>query len=248
MSLGPVLKGVTRPVLKSSFVGDAPVIPGLFASTFSTGNYFNTIVDPIADSKVGILSSWFYANTTLSNYIISNLSERLKFSFNGANPRILLQSDISILWHAQASAISTGQWHHLMSSWDLSVPVVHIYLDGVSDIDTTFTPATDGTIQYADGNEWAIGATTSGTVPHDGKLSENYLNGSDYLDLSVAANGLKFRTAAGLPENLGPDGSLPTGNQPDMYFPNGRGDENKGSAGNFTEKGTVTTAADGPGA
>eukprot|EP00951_Prasinocladus_malaysianus_P002741 scaffold19422_cov43-Prasinocladus_malaysianus.AAC.1 len=48
----------------------------------------------------------------------------------------------------------------------------------------------------------------------------------EFLDMSVEANRRKFVSASGAPVLLGVDGSLPTGNAPDIYL--------SGDSGNWT--------------
>lgn len=67
-----------------------------------------------------------------------------------------------------------------------------------------------------------------------------------YMDLSVDTNRRKFIDISGRPVALGPDGSLPTGSRPALYFTGASSvwHNNRGSGGGgFTVSGGLTTAA-----
>ena len=101
---------------------------------------------------------------------------------------------------------------------------------------------TDGTIDMA-GALFSIGAAGHNSPPSD------YLNADigrlwltdEYMDISDAATFAKLVTSAGLPADVGADGSTPTGNQPRVFLNNpfGTFQTNLGSGGNFTEVGEL---------
>ena len=107
-----------------------------------------------------------------------------------------------------------------------------MYIDVVSDkaVDTK----SDDTINWAY-TSWQFNTTAAV------KYCEWYLT-NEYLDLSIEANRLKFRSAAGKPVDLGTDGSTPTGTAPFMYMrnPYDSFDTNNGSGGGwFSLTGTL---------
>ena len=101
-------------------------------------------------------------------------------------------------------------------SWDLSVPVTHLYINDVSDKTDDVGP-TDDTIDY-DSTDWAIGAFTDGNTKFNGAIADLYFAPGQFLDFSDVVNRRKFINADGTPVRLGPDGSYPTGTAPLIFF------------------------------
>ena len=115
-----------------------------------------------------------------------------------------------------------------------------MYIDGVQETPVGGT-LTDDTIDYTTSNH-SVASSNTGSVKFDGCISELYVNYDDYLDFSVEANRLLFRSAAGDPVSLGADGSTPTGSQPIIYMPEGDASSNSGYGGNYTYGGTSAVA------
>ncbi len=142
-------------------------------------------------------------------------------------------------------------WHHYLQSWDLGVAGArHLIIDGIDDLDTgspNFLFDQGETIGYVQ-SEHTIAAGIIGTGKLDACLAEVYLNFAEFLDISVAANLEKFRTSGGKPENLGSDGSTPTGNVPIVYLSGGVPEflTNKGSGGGFTKQGAPVSCETAP--
>lgn len=109
-------------------------------------------------------------------------------------------------------------------------------------------PLTGFTIGWeSNETEFEIGGA-EGFGAFEGDMAELYFAPGQYLDFSVEANRRKFITWSGVPEDLGSDGSTPTGAAPAIYM---SGDSsnfatNQGSGGAFTVSGTLTDAATTP--
>jgi hypothetical protein len=123
----------------------------------------------------------------------------------------------------------------VLVSWDLSVPKISVYVDGV-DVTGTPTVLTNDTIGYSQSN-YKLGADYNNASTFNGAIELLYFDDS-YIDLSVSANRDKFLAA-----NIGSDGSGPTGSQPLLCM---YGDAatwnagtNRGSGGDFTMTGAV---------
>ena len=63
------------------------------------------------------------------------------------------------------------------------------------------------------------------------------------MDFTTTSNRRKFIDASGNPEDLGSDGSTPTGTAPEIYLADGK--TQTGETASFSENGTPT-AVDGP--
>lgn len=137
-----------------------------------------------------------------------------------------------------ATFTASANWFHILASWDLAVPVLHLYVNDASASLATNT-VVNKTIKWTSTN-CTIGARSNGTQKWNGCMCEFYFNIGDYLDLTVEANRRLFD-----PVSLGATGQLPTGTQPDIYQSISDADAatvfatNKGSGGNFTITGTL---------
>jgi len=138
---------------------------------------------------------------------------------------------------------SPGGWIHVIISWDLATPEVHMFINDVDDA-AIVTTLTDDTIDYTLG-EFAIGSNRSGTQLHNGCFSEIWFEDT-FIDISVNANRRKFITSGLKAVDLGTDGSTPTGASPLIYAPDGDPSDNKGTGGNFVITGTLTACSDSP--
>lgn len=140
-----------------------------------------------------------------------------------------------------------GDWHHLLASWDLAAGAGsgRLYIDDVDDkVETTYT---DDTIDYTGGGG-SLMANGAGSKSCQGVISEMWFEDNVYIDFDVEANRRKFITSAGLPANLGDDGSLPTGTAPLVYLndPVATFTTNKGTGGDYVVQGAPTAYTPSP--
>jgi hypothetical protein len=208
-----------------------------------------------ADGKKGIINVWFQAASGLtSTFDILNaflsptarVQLQVVYSAGDHYVTVRLRDSIGTLNQIQAAPITADtNWHNILCSWDNALDLKHLYID-----DVDFTPAvtlTDFLVDYTP-TEWAIGADTIGNNKLDGCLSELYFNQAEYIDFSVVANRRKFIKASGKPENVGSDGSTPTGTAPIIYQ-NGDSTDfqtNQGSGGDFSVTGALTDCGSSP--
>lgn len=202
----------------------------------------------VSDSKVGLFSCWYKGTTgssgtrrllqIASDYVLFGHSSDTAWSFAGydssANLMLILQG---------ANAVSLNVWHHVIASWNCATGTRYLYTDGSDDKRTGGTCTDNGGawsgIDYTR-SDCGIGADIGGANKINATLCEFWFN-TEYLDISVQSNREKFRTSGGKPENLGSDGSTPTGNQPLIYLRNEYStfQTNLGSGGGFTENGSL---------
>ena len=213
----------------------------------------NTDMTGNADSKLIAGSQWFKRTTTGLEYLWA--------SFTGSSYCLAIYFDASnlitvkgynaaateILSVQSSSAVTDTSWHHLAYSFNMgNAAQRHLILDGVDVL--SVTTYTDDTLDLADATrDHRCGTNDSDIYPFTGDMAEFWLDYGTYIDLSSAAELQKFYLVS-KPVNLGPDGSIPTGSAPLVYF---TGDtatwpDNAGSGGTFTEIGTLTTASTSP--
>jgi hypothetical protein len=208
----------------------------------------------IADGKTGLVSFWIKMDDSSSDttgyipfligdnvrsnafYVERSDASRIKiYGYNSSGTLIFYV-------YSGANTVTKGAWHHVLASWDLSTAGRrYIYIDGVAS--TTQATFTDDNIFYSVTNSTPrhiVGSLYNGSAKIYGYISEFYFT-NEWLDISVESNRLKFRTSGGKPEDLGADGSTPTGTQPKIYLPNPYStfNENAGSIGDFTVTGAL---------
>ncbi len=228
-----------------------PGVEGRLATEFDgTNDWYERGSDLTgnADSKVGTVSGWIRidgGDDTVRRWLFAD-GAGFSFAINDANELAMWgvnAASATILNFQSTGTYTAGpSYHHFLASWDLATTTIYVYIDGVADTGSTSTLA-DDTIDYTR-PDWDVGGQQSGAgaiYKHEGAISELYFDPTTYMDLSVESNRRKFISASGLPVPLGADGSLPTGNQPILYLPDGDASDNKGSGGDFTAVGSPTS-------
>jgi hypothetical protein len=213
----------------------------------------------IADGKKGILSVWIRidgGDGTNRNILVSQgLNGKLNLTLSSSNVFDLQArnaADTRILRLLSSNTYTAGAtWRNILASWDLGTAGARwLYVTDVDD--TSVATFTNDTIAYTTPTNWAVGADTGGSGKLNACLAEFYLNTAESLDLSVTANRRKFIGATGKAINLGVDGSTPTGTAPIAYFHLAAAETpadfatNRGTGGNFTITGTLTTGSSAP--
>ena len=179
-----------------------------------------------------------YAGTTTRPLVLFGATDNLIIQGRNSGGTIVLSINTSPI-------TDTASWHHVMWSVDLeNAANRHLYVDGVSDLNVgTYE---DEEIDFSR-TDHAIGASTGGGLKYNGCFADLWLAFGQYIDLSLAANRLKFYNF-GSAVDLGSDGSIPTGTAPIMYF---TGDTatwhtNAGTGGGFTENGALDDCGTDP--
>jgi hypothetical protein len=167
--------------------------------------------------------------------IFRHASEYLWFSINDGSGNDALDLN--------TSALDT-KWHHVLFSFDMSdVNKRHFYIDDIDEV-PTYTNYNDLVLRLSVPTH-AIGGNTAGGSLFNGDIADFWFDHGTYMDFSIEANRRKFIDANGYPVDLGADGSLPTGNVPEIFL---SGDHlywqsNKGTNAGFTENGELTDAS-----
>ena len=174
---------------------------------------------------------------------ISSLNSKPRFTATKAGSD---QNRIDLRWSGVASS---GQHNHFIAVWDSQDYSKNLmFMNGIDRTNDISILEGDilgyqETTSYFGARRFppvAVGDWISGCISHF------YLNLSEYLDISDPIVMGKFY-CRGRPAKLGADGSLPTGNAPDVFLPDGDFTDNKGTAGDWAlDAGSLTNCADVP--
>jgi hypothetical protein len=224
-----------------------------------SNDYLNrgTSLTGLSDGTSGTISFWFRPHQT---YNASNAGGIICASGTGIDQGLYVvlanaidgklqirasDSSTNAILDIRASMadLVTGSTYHVMASW-VTGGNRRLYVNGGNVISTSVNTA--GNIDWAgSGRGLAIGSFTNGSNKINADIGEFWFTPT-YIDLSVEANRLKFRTAAGKPADLGRLGEKPTGSQPLVYFtggaPSWNAGTNRGTGGAFTMSGAVAAA------
>lgn len=141
-------------------------------------------------------------------------------------------------------------WHHIGIAIDVTTPgneVLHVLINGVQQGYNVST-VVSGVIDVSNMGRLGILRATDGSGLNNASIADVYVNTQEFVDISDPAGLAKFYNA-GKQVYLGLDGSIPTGNQPALYFngPLATFGTNKGYAGGANTNGTFINAASLPG-
>lgn len=214
----------------------------------------------VADGKSGILSYWFNPEGGgITAVIFSNRNSAgtgskilvLQNSDNTVTISCTRPADALTVLSGTTGAFNLNAWNHLLIAWDLAATTAQMYLNGVST--GSFSITTNDTIGYATSiANWSVGGNVTGGAKSNGGLAEFYFAANQYIDISVSTNREKFRSSGGKPVNLGVTGSTPTGSAPSVYLHLDDAETannfaiNRGTGGNFTVSGALSTFASSP--
>lgn len=225
--------------------------PGATATSFATGSGEKATIpvatSGLADSPTLLMSIWFLRPTGAASFQI--------MAANGGGflwdltPNIAVGSLFSRLDNTNSDVYDStnsfgvtvaDSWVHALYAYNRSTGARMRYInDTDKSSDTSGPTGFDLKLTAAALQLPPTGDTTTG-------FSQVYIS-TDFLDITVEANRRKFIDALGKPVDLGADGSLPTGTQPEIFAPDGNIGTNLGSGGDGTVTGAPTAIA-GPGA
>jgi hypothetical protein len=207
----------------------------------------------LSDGKQGTISFWIKLDSTSGQMVYKNLNGRVRLQFGGDGKIYLLaensSSSLILFLNSDTAYTPSDGWLHVIASWDLAATTAYLYVNDSND-DVTPTTVTNDTIDYTSPNH-EIGSDDGSSSFLDSDLAEYYF-ATEYVDISSETERRKFITADGKPADLGADGSTPTGTSPVMYLSNRPGDSasdfatNRGTGGDFSITGTLTTATTSP--
>ena len=199
-----------------------------------------------ADGSAFTFSCWFEPNATGTEMQIIDATNTVFFMRHDTSNRLdfFVKNTIgTIVGRRITTDTYTSGFHHVVVS--SSGSNLLMYVDGaVPAFDSSTTPS--GETFDLTATEWGIGGRTSALNRWNGCLSEIYYN-DEFVDVSDPANLRKFIAPNGQPARMGDSGTYPTGTAPLIYAPDGDPSDNKGTGGNFTITGALTTCANKPG-
>lgn len=214
----------------------------------------------MADGQKGVVSFWYRVDggDGSTRAIFARLAGYYFYIWHDAGNKINVQArnsagTIILGINTTTAYLASSTWLHFLISWDLSITTAHLYVNDSSDL--TSSTLTNDTINYTGGtSEWWF-AVNSGGFPAtliNGCFAEMYFAPNQYLDFSIESNRRKFISASGKPMFLGTNGLLPTGTSPLIYFHLDNGEAtanfatNRGTGGDFSITGTLSTASTSP--
>lgn len=223
------------------------------AATFDVGIdylYRGGLVGYTSDAS-GIFSAWvrFDGGDGVHQTLISSTA-------SGTGDYVFIVSKVStnkiqialnagqLIINSSASYIAGASWHHLLFSWDGGTNA-KLYVD---DADQTVTVAKTP-VSASAMDSFYVSSPYTGL---NGALSEAYLSFGSYIDLAVESNRRKFISAILKPVNLGASGEFPTGAAPIVYLHLSDAEAaanfatNRGTGGNMTITGALSTASSSP--
>lgn len=123
---------------------------------------------------------------------------------------------------------STSTWYTILCELDMDdFAKCAIYINDADQAitQTVFTTGEFFTVEAANSYTNYGSRRTGGGASSDrhfpGDRCETYVQFDEWLGIDTVAQRRKFNNASGLPTDLGPTGSLATGNQPRIYAPDG---------------------------
>jgi hypothetical protein len=207
------------------------------------------------DGKKGTLSMWVREGqdgTTDGILAAFNVNACQVTRISGGYWRVLCDNSASttILICGTTAALNVAAgWTHIAASWDLSVPVLQVYVNGSSDACGNAGPTTtNDTIAYHTNNDGDVVGSLTGANYLTGDLADVYFDQANRLDLSVSINLQKFING-GNAVDLGTNCATPTGSQPIICLrgPVATWNNNVGSGGSFTiHAGSLSAASSNP--
>jgi hypothetical protein len=205
-----------------------------------------------ADGKKGTISCWVRLNggdgTTMS--VFDN--DGTFFFTRESSNKFKVQGElgtVKISMLSNTSYTAGAAWRHVLAAWDVSASTALMYINDVDDRAAAPT-VNNADIDYTRTNH-GIGARSAGTQKLNADLFDFWMSLTTCIDISQAANRRLFIDSSGKPVNLGATGANP-GVTPICFHHLGKGEApanfatNRGSGGDFSITGTLTTASGSP--
>ena len=208
------------------------------------------------DNKFMLVSAWIWTNSfAVQNTVLAsgqNGHLQLRITNNGyidlfahSNPGVT-----ACVTMEGNQSLSTGVWNHILMTADCASAANSTGYINETLMTYGSKAIANANIKWTGGHDHLIGAMFNFSSLMNGSLAEVYMT-NEWLDLSVLDNRRKFITADGNPEDLGSDGSTPTGTQPLLYMKGeaadwNAGTANAGSGGTMTMTGAVVDSAHEP--
>lgn len=250
--------------------GGAGSVPVDAADFDGSNDYLRrtSVLTGISDSPTCTFSFWIYvenANGTVGvifeNHVGANTARfQLGYLAGTSTFDLIITSgsgnaNQSIDW-GTISGISKNAWHHCCGSVDCTdgSERVNIWLDDAQEISSLNVKVGSwSNMAFSTGTNTGIGEFSQATgAKVNGGLAEFWWAAGTYIDFTSESERRKFISSAGLPADLGSTGSNPTGTAPHVYLHLDEGETannfavNRGTGGNFTVTGDLSTFASSP--
>lgn len=230
------------------------------SAAFDASYLSMTSLTGLSDSKAGLLSCFVYpTNTTgeifyigtgifTSDFVLGYSNNAFGYTGRNSDVNLPFGNGDNILIVQSSQSYPPNTWYHVIASWDLAITTTHLYINGVSD-KATLDFSINDTIDWGSEKTEVGAIETSNIFP--GNIAEFYFTNT-YLDLSIPANRRKFATPGNRPVYLGTTGSVATGTAPLIYLHLADGETaanfatNRGTGGDFTVNGSLSTGSTSP--
>lgn len=222
-------------------------LPTTAAEFDGTNDYYETTSSVGNDSKQLTMSFWIKMNgkdaadlrlysSHANNRLVMLRTPENKIRFIG---RTIFGTDVVDIAANTTTVSADGNWHHVFASIDATVGVERreIFIDGLNQVltETSWNPANIS----VSNSVTRIGANAA--IATDKRIQACLYEFWFSSTVSIDGNsGLGKFYSEGAPVDLGKNGELPTGTLPNLYFPNGRADDNRGTGPSFVEIGEIT--------
>jgi hypothetical protein len=167
----------------------------------------------------------FLNETTTTRFsVFFDTNNRLIVSGSNTVPTVILNIESNTQY-------TDSNWHRAVISWNLLTGVARFRIDGADDLRAGPT-LTNDTIDYTFGG-WSFAAFADGSQPFNGELGEMWFNPTQFIDVSIFENEVRFETSANKVALWGENGELITGTSPIFYWAGDVILTNRGTGGNF---------------
>lgn len=240
----------------------APPLLTCDAADFDGTNDYMTrgaAITGIADSKIFSFNGWLNPTTgsgAKTIFIVEDVASIFQVQYAGATGVItVLATDgvvTSVLSMTSTSSVTFGSWNHVAISVDLSDTAKRwIYINGADATPASPVTYVNTAIGFSIGTNAEFGGRFLGTGKITSGAAEIAFWPGSYLNLSDPATLAKLMYT-NKPVNMGTDASTPTGVAAICYFHLDDAEApanfalNRGTGGDFTVVGTLTTSATSP--
>ena len=225
------------------------------ANVFSFAGFFR-VPAPLTNNNGTIIANGGVYFTLNSWWNVSASDNRFQLSIDQTSSPY--KGGYTITAGKDVHGLVPGDWFALMFSLDYSTatPTVEVWVQKKGDstaYDVNAAPLVESwdTGPVVFDFDTASAGTSIGSHPNYSSNGQDFeecefFMTNEFVDWSNSAERAKFVDSNGYPVGLGADGSLLTGTAAKIYLPDGDGTNNAGTAGNFTEAGTISNSVTSP--
>lgn len=192
---------------------------------FDASEYYSTssISSTASDTTTITISYWLYVDSLANRVFNASFMSTNSRRIIGINPRdvdgktrFYIQTDVGTLDRSstETGLITTGNWHHIVMSADVSNSTLKVYVDGVA---ATFSGGTiSGNIEWSSPSVFAINSdsNTLGNDSRASKIAQLYISNT-YQDLDTLSVRQRFYNAG--PVDMGSNGTASGADTPVVF-------------------------------